>query len=60
MRASPEDWGVPGADHCVGRAPLSRLAHRLKLDEGLAPRVLAALAGAGCLSILVSLLGAGA
>jgi hypothetical protein len=38
---------------------MSRLAERLKLNRDLTPRLLAVLAGAGGLSILVAILGAG-
>jgi hypothetical protein len=58
MRLSPEGCKLFGGGPLSGRAPLSRLAHRLKLSDGLASRVLVALAGAGCLSVLLSLLGA--
>lgn len=37
---------------------MSRLAQRLKLDHGLAPRLVGAFAAAGGLSLLLSLLGA--
>jgi hypothetical protein len=48
-----------GAESSTRRFRVLRLAHRLKLDSGLAPRIIAALAGAGCLSVLVAFLGAG-
>ena len=39
-------------------ARVSRLTHRLKLDHGLAPRLLGASVAVGGLSLLLSLLGA--
>lgn len=42
------------------KAFVSRLAQHLKCDRGLGHRLLGALVGAACLSVLLSLLGASA